>query len=144
MFSPEFRNRLDARVAFDPLSESVMGSIVAKFVTELAAQLAARDVTIALDDAAKAWLAKRGFDPDHGARPLARVIQDEIKKPLGEELLFGALEHGGHVEVGVLDDKLHFRSTPKVAATPTALAVPSPRQPPPAKSPAGGKKPVLN
>ncbi len=99
MFSPEFRNRLDARISFNALSFDVMESIVTKFIKELSEQLAPRKVTIGITLAGKAYLAKAGYDPDNGARPLARVIQEEIKKPLGEELLFGALEHGGHVEV---------------------------------------------
>ena len=99
LFSPEFRNRLDARVAFDPLSPETMGSIVDKFLRELSGQLAERKVTIEVTDAARGYLAEKGYDPDFGARPLARVIQDEVKQPLGEELLFGALEKGGNVVV---------------------------------------------
>ena len=98
-FSPEFRNRLDARIAFDPLSPSVMGRVVDKFIRELGDQLAERDVTIELAESARAYLAEKGFDKSNGARPLGRLIQDEIKKPLGDELLFGQLEHGGHVIV---------------------------------------------
>jgi len=146
MFSPEFRNRLDARVAFNPLSEVVMESIVLKFVAELAAQLAARSVTLTVNAEARAWLAKKGYDPDHGARPLARVIQEEIKRPLGDELLFGALEHGGSVEVGEKDGALTFacKSTPKVEAPPAKggpLAIPSTVKP---TTPSPTKKPVLN
>ena len=113
MFSPEFRNRLDARIAFNALSEAVVEHIVAKFIDELRGQLAARDVMIALTPAASAWLAEKGFDPDHGARPLARVIQEEIKKPLGEELLFGTLEHGGQVTIDAKDGALTFVFTKK-------------------------------
>jgi len=98
-FSPEFRNRLDARIAFDPLSPAVMGRVVDKFVRELGDQLADRDVTIELAESARAYLAEKGYDKSNGARPLSRLIQDEIKKPLGDELLFGQLEHGGHVIV---------------------------------------------
>jgi ATP-dependent Clp protease ATP-binding subunit ClpA len=98
-FSPEFRNRLDARIAFDPLSPIVMSRVVDKFIKELGDQLADRDVTIELSDSARAYLAEKGYDKSNGARPLARLIQDEIKKPLGDELLFGQLEHGGHVIV---------------------------------------------
>jgi len=158
MFSPEFRNRLDARVAFNSLSPGVMASIVSKFIVELDTQLAARNVTITLNAESLAWLAEKGFDPDHGARPLARVIQDEIKKPLGDELLFGKLEHGGKVEVAVKDGALSFVFTgnPKPAPAPkppaktavgtstTALAIPSSvKAVPPAPTPPG-KKPVLN
>jgi ATP-dependent Clp protease ATP-binding subunit ClpA len=108
LFSPEFRNRLDAKIGFDPLDPAIMASIVGKFVRELGSQLAPRNVTISLTDAATEYLAKAGYDPDNGARPLARVIQKEVKEPLGEELLFGALEQGGHVTVDVLDGKLSF------------------------------------
>jgi ATP-dependent Clp protease ATP-binding subunit ClpA len=117
LFSPEFRNRLDARIAFRPLDPRGMRSIVAKFIRELGEQLAARGATIELTDAATAYLAKKGYDPDNGARPLARVIEDEIKRPISEELLFGKLENGGHVVVDVAtgdgaqekDEKLVFR-----------------------------------
>jgi len=106
LFSPEFRNRLDAKIAFVPLDPTVMASIVAKFVRELAEQLAVRGVTIELTEAATQHLAREGYDPDNGARPLARVIQDELKRPLGDELLFGALEKGGHVTVDAAEGKL--------------------------------------
>jgi ATP-dependent Clp protease ATP-binding subunit ClpA len=108
MFSPEFRNRLDARIAFNSLSKQTMGSIVDKYIKELEAQLADRKVEIAIDDKARAHLADKGYDPDFGARPLARVVQEEVKKPLGDELLFGRLEHGGKVSVSEKDGKLTF------------------------------------
>ncbi len=108
LFSPEFRNRLDARIAFRALDPAVMRSIVGKFMRELTEQLAPRGVTLELTDGATEYLAKKGYDPDNGARPLARVIQEEIKRPLGEELLFGALEHGGHVVVDAKDGALTF------------------------------------
>jgi ATP-dependent Clp protease ATP-binding subunit ClpA len=101
LFSPEFRNRLDARIAFRSLDPRVMRSIVGKFAKELAEQLAARNVTLELTEAATEYLAKKGYDPDNGARPLARVIQEEVKRPMSEELLFGSLETGGHVVVDV-------------------------------------------
>jgi len=107
-FSPEFRNRLDARIAFDPLSPSVMNRVVDKFVRELGDQLADRDVTIELAETARAYLAEKGYDKSNGARPLARLIQDEIKKPLGDELLFGQLEHGGHVIVRAENGAITF------------------------------------
>ena len=107
-FSPEFRNRLDARIAFDPLSPSVMNRVVDKFVRELGDQLADRDVTIELAESARAYLAEKGYDKSNGARPLARLIQDEIKKPLGDELLFGQLEHGGHVIVRAENGAITF------------------------------------
>ena len=107
-FSPEFRNRLDARIAFDPLSPSVMSRVVDKFIRELGDQLADRDVTIELAESARAYLAEKGFDKANGARPLGRLIQDEIKKPLGDELLFGQLEHGGHVIVRAENGAITF------------------------------------
>ncbi|HET7538474.1 MAG TPA: ATP-dependent Clp protease ATP-binding subunit ClpA [Polyangiaceae bacterium] len=107
-FSPEFRNRLDARIAFDPLSPAVMGRVVDKFIRELGDQLADRDVTIELAESARTYLADKGYDKSNGARPLGRLIQDEIKKPLGDELLFGQLEHGGHVIVRAENGALTF------------------------------------
>ncbi len=108
MFSPEFRNRLDAKVDFAPLDPQVMGRIVDKFVAELSTQLAEKKVKIDLTDAARAYLAKKGYDPLNGARPLGRVIQDEVKRPLTDELLFGKLASGGTVRVDAVDDKIVF------------------------------------
>jgi ATP-dependent Clp protease ATP-binding subunit ClpA len=108
MFSPEFRNRLDARIQFDALSPDVMERVVDKFMKEMSEQLAERDVTLSLTPAARAYLAEKGYDKDQGARPLGRLIQDEIKRPLGDQLLFGELEHGGHVTVDVKDGAIHF------------------------------------
>ena len=96
MFTPEFRNRLDAIISFAPLSPETIGRVVDKFVLQLEEQLADRNVTIELDASARAWLAEKGYDPLFGARPLARIIQEHIKKPLAEELLFGRLAKGGH------------------------------------------------
>jgi len=121
LFSPEFRNRLDARVQFAPLDPAVMRSIVGKFVKELEAQLSERRVTISLTDAAVDYLATKGYDRDFGARPLDRLMQDEVKRPLGDELLFGKLENGGHVEVDAVDGKLVFRNTPTI--TPARVEV---------------------
>ncbi len=101
IFSPEFRNRLDAIIPFASLTTDTITKVVDKFIFELEAQLADRSVAIDLTEDAKQWLAKKGFDPKYGARPLARVIQEYIKKPLAEELLFGKLEKGGTVEVFV-------------------------------------------
>ena len=112
MFSPEFRNRLDAVVQFSPLDEETIGHVVEKFVIELEAQLEEKRVTFELEDSARAFLAERGFDPKMGARPMARVIQEFIKRPLAEELLFGKLERGGHVRIGVSEDKLTFDIEP--------------------------------
>jgi ATP-dependent Clp protease ATP-binding subunit ClpA len=108
MFSPEFRNRLDAKVDFAPLDPAVMGKIVDKFIGELGTQLAERKVKIELSEAARAYLAKKGYDPMNGARPLGRVIQDEIKRPLTDELLFGKLAAGGTVRVDVEADQVRF------------------------------------
>jgi ATP-dependent Clp protease ATP-binding subunit ClpA len=108
MFSPEFRNRLDARIPFAPLSQATMGSIVDKFVIELEAQLLERDVTMMVTSAAKKYLAEKGYDPDFGARPLGRVIQEDVKRPLGDELLFGKLEKGGRVTIDEKDGVLTF------------------------------------
>jgi len=108
LFTPEFRNRLDAVVPFAGLSQEIVGNVVEKFVMQLEAQLADRNVTIELSSAAKEWLAEKGYDPLYGARPLARVIQEYIKKPLAEELLFGKLVKGGSVKVGLKDGALTF------------------------------------
>ncbi|TWB63789.1 ATP-dependent Clp protease ATP-binding subunit ClpA [Nitrospirillum viridazoti] len=108
LFTPEFRNRLDAIIAFSGLSPEIIGRVVDKFVMELEAQLSDRGVTIELTDQAREWLSKKGYDPLYGARPLGRTIQEYIKKPLAEELLFGKLVKGGAVRVTVKDDALSF------------------------------------
>jgi ATP-dependent Clp protease ATP-binding subunit ClpA len=108
LFTPEFRNRLDATIGFAGLTPEIVGRVVEKFVMQLEAQLADRNVTIEASSAAKEWLAERGYDRLYGARPLARVIQEYIKKPLAEELLFGKLVKGGSVKVTMKDDKLAF------------------------------------
>jgi len=108
LFTPEFRNRLDATIAFAGLTPEIVGRVVEKFVMQLEAQLADRNVTIELSSAAKEWLAERGYDKLYGARPLARVIQEHVKKPLAEELLFGRLVKGGSVKVTMKDGKLDF------------------------------------
>jgi len=108
MFTPEFRNRLDAVIPFDYLAAETVGRVVEKFVFQLEAQLKDRNVTIELTEKARAWLAKKGYDRLFGARPLGRVIQENIKKPLAEELLFGKLSKGGVVVVDEKDDKLVF------------------------------------
>jgi len=107
-FTPEFRNRLDAVVQFHALTPEIIRQVVLKFVMQLEAQLADRHVTIETDDDAADWLAKNGFDELYGARPLARVIQENIKKPLADEILFGRLVKGGHVRVVLKDGKLAF------------------------------------
>jgi len=108
VFSPEFRNRLDAIVTFRPLSAAVMEEIVEKFVLQLEQQLAERRVAITLTPEARAWLAVKGYDPVFGARPLARVVQTEVRDPLTDQILFGALENGGTVTIGVADNALTF------------------------------------
>ena len=109
VFSPEFRNRLDAVVAFKGLTQEIIRQVVQKFIMQLEAQLADRHVTIETTEEATDWLAKNGFDELYGARPLARVIQEHIKKPLADEILFGRLIRGGHVKVELVDGKLAFR-----------------------------------
>ena len=108
LFTPEFRNRLDAIVQFAPLQQDIMLNIVDKFIKELEAQLSERKVKLVISPEAREWLGKKGYDPLYGARPLARVIQDELKKPLSDELLFGKLKNGGSVEVALQDNKLGF------------------------------------
>ncbi len=107
-FTPEFRNRLDAIVQFQALTPEIIGHVVDKFVIELETQLESKNVTIEVDEAARRWLAKHGYDAKMGARPMARLIQEKIKKQMAEELLFGKLENGGHVRVREVDDKLEF------------------------------------
>jgi ATP-dependent Clp protease ATP-binding subunit ClpA len=105
LFAPEFRNRLDAIVPFGRLPEEVIARVVDKFILQLEAQLADRNVTIELSDEARAWLVKNGYDEAMGARPMARVIQKEIKTPLADEVLFGRLKNGGIVRVVVTGDE---------------------------------------
>ena len=116
MFTPEFRNRLDAVVPFSGLPPEVITKVVEKFVLQLEAQLVDRGVTIEISEDATKWLVEKGYDEKFGARPLARVIQEYIKKPLAEELLFGRLEHGGNVRISAAgekeDRKLTFEYTP--------------------------------
>jgi ATP-dependent Clp protease ATP-binding subunit ClpA len=129
MFTPEFRNRLDATISFAPLSADTIGRVVGKFILQLEEQLADRNVTIELDATARAWLSEKGYDPLFGARPLARVIQEHIKKPLAEELLFGHLAKGGIVRVkrDETEDKLAFSFHERPAA-PTVPSI-EPQEP---------------
>jgi ATP-dependent Clp protease ATP-binding subunit ClpA len=108
-FTPEFRNRLDAVISFGALPKEVILQVVEKFVLQLEAQLLDRNVTIELTRPAAEWLADKGYDDKMGARPLGRVIQEHIKKPLAEELLFGKLAKGGNVQVGVKDGEIDLR-----------------------------------
>jgi ATP-dependent Clp protease ATP-binding subunit ClpA len=116
LFSPEFRNRLDAIVPFAPLTAEAVERVVDKFMAELETQLAARRVTIELTEAARRWFAKHGYDLTFGARPMARLIQDKVKRPLAEDLLFGKLKDGGRVEVDERDGELVVESWPAKAS----------------------------
>jgi len=112
-FSPEFRNRLDAIIQFASLDAHSIARVVDKLVVELEGKLESNNVTLELDDAARDWIAERGYDPKMGARPMARVIQEHIKRPLAEELLFGSLADGGHVRISVgKDDTLQLNAEP--------------------------------
>jgi len=118
MFAPEFRNRLDAVVQFEPLDERTIQRVVDKLLVEVEAQLETKGVQLHIDEDARAWIARRGYDPKMGARPMARIIQEFIKRPLAEELLFGSLEHGGHAFVRVGNDdalKVESRSADEPA-----------------------------
>jgi ATP-dependent Clp protease ATP-binding subunit ClpA len=106
MFSPEFRNRLDAIIQFSPLDAETIGHVVDKFLIELETQLDSKKVTMDIDEEAKVWLAEHGHDPIMGARPMARLIQEKVKKPLAEQLLFGPLQGGGHIFITVKDGEL--------------------------------------
>jgi ATP-dependent Clp protease ATP-binding subunit ClpA len=153
-FAPEFRNRLDAIVSFAHLNPDVIGMVVEKFVLQLEAQLADRDVTIELSEPAKAWLIHHGYDEQMGARPMARVIQEHIKKPLADEVLFGKLKGGGHVRVVLVKDeaatdpaqeKIGFEFvegpvTPKPEKLPGARKRTVPRKPKPSGPSGGGSK----
>jgi len=124
MFTPEFRNRLDAVISFSALTPQTIGRVVDKFILQLEEQLADRNVQIVLDDAARQWLGVKGYDKLFGARPLARVIQEQVKKPLAEELLFGKLVKGGVVKVSVADNKLTFVFEEAAAPPPSTPEAP--------------------
>jgi len=143
MFTPEFRNRLDAIVSFGNLPPEVVRLVVSKFVLQLETQLQDRNVMIEISDDASSWIARLGYDEHFGARPLARVIQEHIKKPLAEELLFGALKDGGTVRVDVVEgedgkEKLGFEYLTLEASKPTRPK--KPRKKPAAKTKASAKK----
>ncbi len=116
VFTPEFRNRLDAVIQFKPLNSKVILNVVDKFLIELESQLEAKKVSMVVTDEARQWLADKGYDPVMGARPMARVIQDEIKQVLADELLFGDLSNGGRVRIHIVDDKLSCETLDKKAA----------------------------
>ena len=120
MFTPEFRNRLDSIIPFKSLSQEVVALVVDKFVIQLESQLADRTVSIELTEAARHWLAEKGYTPTFGARPLARIIQEHIKKPLAEELLFGKLSKGGTIVVDFVDGKMTFSYPEGVPPKPPA------------------------
>jgi ATP-dependent Clp protease ATP-binding subunit ClpA len=111
LFSPEFRNRLDETVHFHALTPEVMERVVDKFLRELEGQLRERRVTLEVSPEGRSWLAGRGYDPVFGARPLARVIQTELKDPIAEQILHGSLARGGSVRVGVEADRLRIDCT---------------------------------
>ena len=119
MFSPEFRNRLDATIAFSSLSPEIISRVVEKFVMQLEVQLEDRNVTIEISEVARKWIGNRGYDKNYGARPLSRVVQEHIKKPLAEELLFGRLTGGGVVKITVKKDELVFDYGPANAPAKT-------------------------
>jgi ATP-dependent Clp protease ATP-binding subunit ClpA len=115
LFSPEFRNRLDSIVQFKSLASEVILSVVDKFIVELQAQLDAKGVSLEVASEARAWLAEKGYDRTMGARPMARIIRDLLRKPLADELLFGKLSRGGEVHVHLEDDTLAFEIIEKAA-----------------------------
>jgi ATP-dependent Clp protease ATP-binding subunit ClpA len=128
MFSPEFRNRLDGIVPFAYLGQETVSRVVDKFILQLELQLADQNVHIQFDSDARQWLGKRGYDKLYGARPMARLIQEKVKQPLAEELLFGKLAQGGEVHVSVKEDKLSFElsaAAPKAAPTPKVRRKPA-------------------
>ncbi|MEE4289749.1 MAG: AAA family ATPase, partial [Erythrobacter sp.] len=133
MFTPEFRNRLDAIVPFAYLGKSTVARVVDKFILELELQLAEQNVHIQFDSEARAWLADKGYDKLYGARPMSRLIQDRIKQPLAEELLFGKLADGGEVQVTIKDNKPSFELTPAPPRT-------KPKRKAPAKKKSVAKK----
>ncbi len=128
LFTPEFRNRLDAIIPFDFLPTDVVSMVVEKFVLQLELQLADRGVHISLNSAAKSWLVERGYDRMNGARPMARMIQEHIKTPLADELLFGRLKKGGEVVVRIKDGKPAFEITAAAAAKSPARKAPKKRK----------------
>jgi ATP-dependent Clp protease ATP-binding subunit ClpA len=112
LFTPEFRNRLDAVIPFARLDPEIMGRVADKFLNELKKNLEARKISLEVNYSAKDWLIKKGFDPQNGARPLARVIQEQIKKPLAEEILFGNLTQGGTVRLSAKNGKISILCRP--------------------------------
>jgi ATP-dependent Clp protease ATP-binding subunit ClpA len=122
LFSPEFRNRLDAVIQFGALDPDTIERVVDKLLVEAEAQLEQKRVSISVDENARRWIAKRGYDPKMGARPMSRLIQEHIKRPLAEELLFGKLVNGGHVEVSLSDDGEKLVLSTRAADAPALLS----------------------
>ncbi|MFI5391693.1 MAG: AAA family ATPase, partial [Bacteriovoracales bacterium] len=112
-FSPEFRNRLDSIINFNKLSEEIIIRIVEKFLYQLEIRLSEKNVEIEVPNEVKKWLANKGYDPKMGARPIGRLVDQEIIRPLSQEIMFGNLEKGGKVKVSLLDDKIHFQYFPQ-------------------------------
>jgi ATP-dependent Clp protease ATP-binding subunit ClpA len=135
LFAPEFRNRLDSIIPFDHLNMEVVEMVVEKFISKLEGQLAERNIHIELTSEARIWLAEKGYDRNNGARPLDRLIQEKIKKPLADEVLFGKLAKGGVVSVTIKDDDVDLKCRTHAAArkpvkeigVTTRKALPSPR-----------------
>ena len=113
IFSPEFRNRIDSIIHFNNLSKEIVLSIVDKFIIEVEAQLEDKGVSLSIDSSAKEYLANEGYDEVYGARELGRIIQEKVKKPMAEELIFGTLVKGGHVEITLKDNKIKFNFSSK-------------------------------
>ena len=113
IFSPEFRNRIDSIIHFNHLSKNIVLSIVDKFIIEIEAQLEDKGVSLSINKEAKEFLAEEGYDEVYGARELGRVIQEKVKKPMAEELIFGKLAKGGHVEITCKDKKINFEFSNK-------------------------------
>jgi len=145
MFSPEFRNRLDAIVGFESLTPEVVAKVVEKFILQLEAQLEDRNVSIELSEDAQIWIAEKGFDKIFGARPMGRFIQEHVKKPLADELLFGKLVKGGHVVITLVDGKLSFdlKEEPAAPKRKPRKGGPGGSRKSPDGGSGGGKVPVL-
>jgi ATP-dependent Clp protease ATP-binding subunit ClpA len=137
-FTPEFRNRLDAIVPFSYLPPAVVARVVDKFILQLELQLADRNVHIELDDEAREWIVNKGYDKLYGARPMGRLVQEKIKQPLAEELLFGKLVNGGEVKVRIKENAPSFEITP----APPKLAKTKAKKPPAKRSKASGDAPA--
>jgi ATP-dependent Clp protease ATP-binding subunit ClpA len=144
LFAPEFRNRLDAIITFAHLTPEIIAKVVEKFVLQLEAQLGDRDVTIELSDEAAKWLTEHGYDEQMGARPMARLIQETIKKPLADEVLFGRLKAGGHVRVIATKDEETGKTTlgfeyldGPVTPKPEKIPEAKPKRRPPRRKPPG-------